>query len=687
MTIKTRTSREIPHFVRDDNMITITNLQKLAKLIRYYILTMTTTAGSGHATSSLSAVELMATLFFTQFRADLDNPQNPNNDRLIFSKGHASPLFYSLYAAAGKLTQKDLLTYRKFDSPLEGHPTLEFPYTEAPTGSLGQGLSIGLGMALALRMQNVIPSPAKLDEESRTNVRKQVARSLDFARDDKNPQPTTHKSQLPNVFVLLGDGEMAEGSVWEAIQAASFHKVDNLVAILDVNRLGQSQETMFGHHLLEYKKRFEVFGWQTILVKNGHDLSQVNAAYLSLQKFSGQGKPVVIIAKTYKGYGIKSLQDKDNWHGKPLPQDLYEIAIKELGKIDKDIRGVVEKPVLSSKYHVLSMKNKNIPNTKYVIRNTIYNLGDSIATRQAAGDALTQLMYRNPKVVVLDGDVKNSLYTESTQKAHKDRFFEMFIAEQNMTGAAIGMSRRGFIPIVATFAAFMTRAYDQIRMATQARANIKFIGSHAGVSIGEDGASQMGLEDLSMFRSIFASTVLYPADAVSAQKLVEEMIKKPGICYLRVARPATSVIYGDDEKFPIGGSKVHKLPKSPKLLKNKVLIIAAGITLYESLKAQEILAKENIETIVVDCYSIKPIDNGTLIKLSGEFSTILTVEDHWFEGGLGDAVLNVFSNNSKVKIYKLAVSKLPHSGKPAELLDFEGISTMAIVEKVKEVLK
>ncbi|MBI3379370.1 transketolase [Candidatus Gottesmanbacteria bacterium] len=673
----------------------INTIQKLTKLIRYYILTMTTTAGSGHTTSSLSAVELMTALMFGGFfRTDLSNRQNPTNDRLIFSKGHASPLFYSLYAAAGKISMDELLQYRKFSSPLEGHPTLEFPYTEAPTGSLGQGLPIGLGMAMALRQ---LTGPAAHVSQ----------------RYDTSPvgTPRSRHPSIPIVYVLLGDGEMAEGSVWEAIQAASYNNVDNLVAVLDVNRLGQSQPTMFEHHLDEYKKRFEVFGWKTVIVKNGHDLSQVVTAYKAMQKLSGHGKPVAIIAKTFKGYGIKSLQDKDNWHGKPLPKDLYDQAIKELGNVDMKIRGEVKKPVLSSKYQVSSMK-KNIPNKKYVIRNTIYKFGDSIATRQAAGDALTSLMYTYTNVVVLDGDVKNSLFTETTQREHRERYFEMFIAEQNMTGTAIGFSRRGFIPFMTTFSAFMTRAYDQIRMAALAKANIKFLGSHAGVSIGEDGASQMGLEDLSMFRSIWGSSVLYPADGVSTAKLMEEMIKKPGISYIRVARPTTSVIYDEKEEFPIGGSKLHTLssrakrgdpgvgsgiasPASRDRNDNKkVIIIAAGITLYEALKAQEELGKEGIEAIVVDCYSIKPIDKKTLIDLIKPSTTnyqpitnIITVEDHWFEGGLGDAVLNVYATEQKVKVYKLAVTKLPHSGKPAELLEYEGISTKGIVSKVKEILQ
>lgn len=624
-------------------------LEALARLIRYYILLMTTTAGSGHTTSSLSAVELMTTLFFGEFfRADLDHPENPNNDRLIFSKGHASPLFYSLYGAAGKLTEKDLLNYRKFESPLEGHPTLSFPYTEAPTGSLGQGLSIGLGMALY----------------------------------DKRITKQSYRT-----FVLLGDGEMAEGSVWEAISTASYYKLDNLVAILDVNRLGQSQETMFGHDLSTYKNRVESFGWSVQMV-DGHNLDEIKTAYKKLLQTSDE-RPKMLIGKTYKGHGISLLENKENWHGKPIPRDELEKAIFELGKVDLSIRGTVSKPSREISNLKFQFSNK-IKNSKSKIS---YKIADSVATRQAAGDALTELMYRYPQIVCLDGDVKNSLYTETTQKDHFNRYFEMFIAEQNMADAAIGMWRRGALPFVTTFSAFMTRAFDQIRMAALAGANIKFIGSHAGVSIGEDGASQMGLEDMAMFRSVFGSTVLYPADAVATQKLVEEMVKTKGISYIRVARPATPVIYEKSEEFPVGGFKVHRL-KSPK---SKIIIIAAGITLYEALKAQEELIKENIEAVVVDLYSVKPVDEKGLRNLVQQLSSrpgleaenrdsnihIVTVEDHWADGGLGDAVLGVFAIEDHVLIHKLAVTKMPHSGKPAQLLEYEGIDAKGIVGKVR----
>lgn len=612
-----------------------TNLGKLSKLIRYYILLMTTTAGSGHATSSLSAVELMVSLLFGGiFKADLDDPKNPVNDRLIFSKGHASPLFYALYAAAGKLTEKDLLTYRKFDSNLEGHPTLRFPYTEAPTGSLGQGLSIGLGMALAAK--NLTELPYK-------------------------------------TYVLMGDGEMAEGSVWEAASSAAYYKADNLVAILDVNRLGQSQETMYGWNTEVYRKKFEAFGWSTVVV-DGYDYDDILEGFKSAGKGKNKDKPLIIIAKTVKGKGISLLENKDGWHGKPLPKDLYEKAVAELSPVDKTVRGTVLIPEKSK----LPVKKFSKSSGK----KPEYKTGDSVSTRQAAGDALTELMYKYPEVVVLDGDVKNSLYTETTQKEHPGRYFEMYIAEQNMTGTAIGMWRRGFVPFVTTFSAFMSRTYDQIRMANLAGANIKFLGSHAGVSIGEDGASQMGLEDISMFRSILGSTVLYPGDAVAARALMNLAVSQKGIVYVRVGRPNTPVLYNADEKFTVGGSKAH-LTKSG--LKAKAVVAAVGITLLEALKAQEELEKEGIGIVVVDCYSVKPLDGKTLKLLAEKTGTVITVEDHWFEGGLGDEVLNLFADNPKVKIYKLAVSKEPRSGKPAELLEYEGISSAGIIRKIKAV--
>ena len=499
----------------------------------------------------------------------------------------------------------------------------------------------------------------------------------------------------------MGDGEMAEGSTWEAINLASYYKLDNLVAILDMNRLGQSQETMLGWDTKIYEKRLQAFGWETIVI-DGHNYGEIEEGFRKaindrdIWKVSegllpgGESrKPFAIIAKTIKGKGISFLENKEGWHGKPVPPDQLERALVELGDVDLDLKVDIPKPERREISNFKFQISNKIQNPKSKVPKLDYKLGEQIATRKAYGTALAKLGEAYPNVVSLDAEVKNSTYSEIFKEKFPDRFFEMFIAEQNMVGAAVGFSRLGYIPFVSTFAAFFTRAFDQIRMAAISNANIKFCGSHAGVSIGEDGPSQMGLEDLSMFRGVYGSVVLYPSDAVSTGKIVEEMVKHKGICYLRTSRPTTSVIYGNDEKFSIGGCKVHKLPKSPrllKLLKKRILIVAAGVTLFEALKAQEELANEGIEVVVVDCYSIKPIDKVTLTKLVDNNSIVITVEDHWFEGGLGDAVLNIFARDTKVKVHKLAVTKMPRSGKPQELLDFEGISASAIIRKIKSAI-
>lgn len=605
-------------------------LEKLARLVRFHILTSTTTAGSGHPTSSMSATDLMVTLMFGGiFRADLNNPENPNNDRLIFSKGHASPLFYSLYAAAGKVSEVELGTLRKFGSKLEGHPTMEFRYTEAATGSLGQGLSIGVGMALN----------AKIDK---LNYR---------------------------TFVLMGDSETAEGSAWEALASASYYKLDNLIGIIDVNRLGQRGETALGHDTKTYQKRVESFGWKTWVI-DGHDLNAIYKAFSEIEK-DKSGMPKMIIAKTLKGKGASFLEDKDGWHGKALGPDDLKKALDELGQIDK-IAGKVSKPTQNSNLKTQIYKS----NFK-----TNYKLGEMIATRKAYGNALVKLVKQNPNVLVLDAEVSNSTMAESVKKEFPERFFEMFIAEQNMAGVALGLSRRGKIPFASTFAAFWSRAFDQIRMSQYSLPNIKFVGSHAGVSIGEDGASQMALEDIAMFRTILDGTVLYPGDAVSAEKLVAESAKHKGNVYVRMTRAETPVIYEDQEIFEIGGLKIHK--GGGKGL--KVTVIGAGITLHESLKAQAELAKEKIEIDVVDLYSIKPIDEKTLIRLAKNSIAVITVEDHYKEGGIGEAVTSILSGLN-VPVISLAVSKMPKSGKPAELLGYEDIDSNAIMKQVKKLV-
>ncbi|MBI4035458.1 transketolase [Candidatus Daviesbacteria bacterium] len=608
------------------------NLEKIAKLIRYFILVSTTEAGSGHVTSSLSATDLMTVLLFDGFfKFDVKNPQNPNNDRLIFSKGHASPLFYSLFAAAGAITETELKTLRKFGSRLEGHPTMLFPFTEAPTGSLGQGLSIGLGMALSAKYLDKLPF---------------------------------------KTYVLLGDSEMAEGSVWEAIQLAAHYQLDNLIGILDVNRLGQRGQTMYGHNIKDYEKRIAAFGWQTIAI-DGHSLKEIRGAFKKAQGM--KGVPIMIIAKTLKGKGISFLEDKDDWHGKALKPEELEKALAELGPIDKKLTGKITMP---PKFKDQKLKAKvSTQDSK-----TNYQLGENIATRKAYGNALVRIYPQFPNLVVLDAEVSNSTFADIFKKAYPERFFEMYIAEQNMVGTALGLARQDKIPFVSTFAAFFSRAFDQIRMSQYADTNIKFIGSHAGVSIGEDGASQMGLEDIAIFRSLLNSVILYPSDAVSTEKLLTEAAKHKGNVYIRTTRKDTPILYPNNEQFPIGGSKILKSSN-----KDLVTVIGAGITLHEALAAYEQLAKENILIRVIDLYSIKPLDIKTLVKASQETQAIITVEDHFEQGGIGEAVSSTLSGH-KTKVYSLAVRKMPRSGKPAELLEYEEISASAIIQKVKEII-
>lgn len=602
-------------------------MENLARLVRYFILTSTSEAGSGHPTSSLSATDLMTVLFFKYLRFDTSDPKHPNNDRVIFSKGHAAPLLYSLYAAAGAVAPEELLRLRRLGSPLQGHPTPQFRYAEAATGSLGQGLSIGVGLALNGKYLDRLPY---------------------------------------RVFVLLGDGEMAEGAVWEAIQVAHHYRLGNLIALLDVNRLGQSQETMCGHDTEAYVRRVSSFGWQVVSV-DGHSVPAIEKAYEEI--LAGGDQPKMIVARTLKGKGISFLEDKAGWHGKSLSPEELQRALPELGPVDIKFRGKIQKPIdIRPEEPVRSG-----------VSPAVYRKGEMVATRKAYGTALARLVDRYPELVSLDGDVKNSTFAEILASKRGDRFFEMYIAEQNMVGVAVGLSRRGKIPFVSSFAAFLTRAYDQLRMAAVTGASIKCVGSHAGVSIGEDGPSQMGLEDLAMFRALHGSTVLYPSDAVSTESLVEEMIRLPGIAYLRTNRPATPVLYEGGDKFPIGGSKVVRSSD-----RDRATVVAAGVTLFEALRAYEILQKEGISIRVIDSYSVKPIDEVTLRKAAAETKAIVVVEDHWPEGGLGDAVLNVFAGKATVPIIKLAVREMPASGKPAELLEAAGISATHIVRAVKE---
>jgi len=608
----------------------IKKLEEIARLIRYYILTSTTEAGSGHPTSSLSAVELMTCLLFGGiFRFDVNNPTHPNNDRLIFSKGHASPLFYAQWAVAGVLTEEELMTYRKFNSRLEGHPTPAFNLVEAATGSLGQGLAIGVGMAMNARYVDRLPY---------------------------------------RTYVLLGDSEMSEGSQWESIQIAAYYKLDNLTGIIDVNRLGQRGETMYGHDLLAYARRISAFGWETIKVDDGHLIPEILSAYERALKV--KDKPVMIIAKTGKGKGVPFLEDKNGWHGKALKKEDLTQALREIGPVDKFIRGEIALPE-NPAIEVKTPQDVNSPD---------YTNGMMIPTRRAYGNALKRLYPAFPQMLVLDAEVSNSTYSEVFKEKYPERFFEMFIAEQNMVGTALGFSVRGKIPCVSTFAAFFTRAYDQIRMSQYSGANIKFCGSHAGVSIGEDGPSQMGLEDIAMFRAIHGSVVLYPSDAISTERLVEEMLKHKGITYIRTTRNPTPVIYTKDDQFVIGGSKVLRRSDN-----DTVTVVAAGVTLHEAISAYEELKKEGINIRVIDLYSIKPVDKKTLIDAARETKAIITVEDHYPEGGIGEAVRSALTE-VRIPVYSLAVRKIPKSGKPSELLDYEEISRKAIISRVKSVI-
>ncbi|MCG2721689.1 MAG: transketolase [Thermodesulfovibrionales bacterium] len=604
-------------------------MENIAKLIRSYILTASTEAGSGHPTSSLSATDLMTVLFFGGFfRFDLDNPDHPNNDRLIFSKGHASPLFYALWTVAGKVTEQELMTMRKFGSPLEGHPTASFRYTEAATGSLGQGLSIGVGMALNAKY---------IDKLS-------------------------YKT-----FVLLGDSEMSEGSQWEAIQLAAHYKLDNLIGIIDVNRLGQRGETMYGHDLSAYKKRIASFGWKIIVI-NGHSIKEIRSAYR--RAIRSQGSPLMIIAQTVKGKGVSFLEDRNGWHGKPVVKDDIGKALQEIGTVDISLRAAVSLPE-----DLYPKGNAPLPVPAEEMK---YEKGESFPTRKAYGKALVRLYPQFPDIVVLDAEVSNSTYSEFFKERYPERFFEMYIAEQNMVGAALGFSKRGKIPFVSTFGAFLSRAFDQIRMSQYSDPNIKFAGSHAGVAIGEDGPSQMGLEDIAMFRTVLNSVVLYPSDAVSTEKLVEEALKHHGLVYLRTTRQATPVLYSPSEEFPVGGSKI--LRRSDK---DMATVVAAGITLHEALHAYEALAGEGIFIRIIDLYSIKPIDVSALQEAASQTHAVITVEDHFAEGGLGEAVMSALAQ-SAIPVYSLAVRKMPKSGKPQELLDYEEISSRYIINTVRK---
>ncbi|MEW6731567.1 MAG: transketolase [Acidobacteriota bacterium] len=601
----------------------------VAQQLRIDSIRATTEAGSGHPTSSMSAADLMAVLLCNHLRYDFKVARHPNNDHLIFSKGHAAPLLYAIYKAAGAITDEELMSLRKLGSRLQGHPVPTLPWVEVATGSLGQGLPVGVGMALAGK----------------------------------------HLDRLSyRIWVLLGDSEMSEGSIWEAMAQASHYKLDNLIGILDVNRLGQRGETALGWNIAAYATRAQAFGWRTIEI-DGHDLNAIDRAYY--QASEPRGIPTLIIAKTVKGKGVSFIEDKEGWHGKPLSREQAAEAIKELG----NQAAVTVTPNRPPTYEVPTMAN--IKRVKL----PAYQGEVLVATRKAYGEALKAIGAAWPDIVVLDAEVSNSTFAEDFAKAFPKRFFEQYIAEQQMVAGAVGLSVCGKVPFASTFAAFLTRAYDFIRMAAVSHANIKLCGSHAGVSIGEDGPSQMALEDLAMMRAVWGSTVLYPCDANQTAALVVAMVQQSGIVYMRTTREKTPLLYQPDEEFHIGGSKVLRHSDN-----DKATVVAAGITVHEALKAAHQLAQEGIAVRVIDAYSIKPIDTTTLYQAARDTNgKIVVVEDHWSEGGLGDAVLAAFAGSSTLppRIIKLAVRDMPGSGTPEQLLDAAGISASHIVKAVR----
>ena len=603
----------------------------LARQLRVDSIRCSTAAGSGHPTSSLSAADLIAVLLTGHLRYDFGQPDNPANDHLIFSKGHASPLVYAMFKAAGAINDDELMTFRKFGSRLEGHPTPILPWVDVATGSLGQGLPIGVGVALAGK--RVLEAPY-------------------------------------HVWVLVGDSETAEGSIWEAFDHAGHEGLANLTAIVDVNRLGQRGPTELGWDMGAYAERVRAFGVDPIVI-DGHDLAEIDDAYARARNAA---RPTAVLARTVKGKGVSFLENKEGWHGKALDPEQAKQAIAELGG---EIR--------SRTFSVAKPERWERPSMRRTGSLALKTYAEPIATRKAYGEALAALGAARRDVVVLDAEVSNSTYAEDFKKTAPDRFFEMYIAEQQMVAAAVGMQVVDLVPFASTFAAFFTRAYDFIRMAAISRAQIRLVGSHAGVSIGEDGPSQMGLEDLAMMRAVHGSTVLYPSDGNQTAKLVAQMADRDGITYMRTTREKTPIVYEKGESFPIGGSKVVRGGGAD----DAVTVVAAGITLHEAIKAADELNAAGTKIRLIDAYTVKPIDRATLaaaVKATG--LRIVVVEDHWVEGGIGDAVLAALAEEGvgPLRYRHLAVREMPGSGKPMELLDAAGISAKQIVAAVRELV-
>jgi transketolase len=603
--------------------------RELGQQLRVDSVRSSSAAGSGHPTSSMSAADLMAVLMAKHLRYDFDRPDDPRNDHLIFSKGHASPLLYAVYRAAGAISDDELLTFRDLGSRLEGHPTPVLPWVDVATGSLGQGLPISVGVAYAGRYLDRLPY---------------------------------------RVWCLCGDSEMAEGSMWEAFEAAGHHGLDNLTAIVDVNRLGQTGETMHGWDLDAYARRVGAFGWHTIEI-DGHDVEAIDQA---LTEAAGtEGRPTAILARTEKGHGVAAVANQNGAHGKPVPDEAAAIA--ELGG-RRELSIKVAKPEGAAQPHRFE--------TRGALALPAYELGGKEATRKAYGDALVALGNARGDIVAIDGEVGNSTYTEEFAQAHPERFVQAYIAEQMLVSYAVGFQVRGWRPFAATFAAFLARAYDFVRMAAVSRANFVLTGSHAGVSIGEDGPSQMALEDLAAFRAVHGSTVLYPSDPNQTAALMREVADREGIVFLRTTREKTPVLYAPDEEFRIGGSRVVRRTDA-----DQVTLVGAGITLHEALKAADALAADGIAARVIDLYSVKPVDAETLLAAGRETAAIVTVEDHFAEGGLGDAVLEVFAEERDAPIVRrLAVRIMPGSGTPSEQLAAAGIDADHIAAAARELI-
>lgn len=613
-------------------------LENKAYNLRVNSILETTQAESGHATSALSAADIVAVCFFYAMHFDPKNINNPNNDRFVLSKGHAAPILYAVWKELGVISQEELMTYRQFNSPLEGHPTPRFIPAQAATGSLGQGLSIGLGIAMA----GVL---------------------------DKREYYT---------YVLMGDGEIAEGSIWEAVEIASHYKTDHLIGIVDVNRLGQSDETIDDWDMETIAGKFAAFGWQPIIV-DGHDICALISAFDQAKK--NKQKPVAIIAKTIKGHGVASVADKQGFHGKPFKKDELELVLRDL-KTKFAQAAAFDQKSYQWKPTVPKSDEPKTALKKIILEKPAFKMGELLATRKAYGSALAAAGKQLPQLISLDGDVKNSTFAQTFEDVFPERFIQCYIAEQNMIGMAVGLSTRGKIPFASTFAAFMTRAFDQIRMAAIGNAPLRLCGSHVGVSIGEDGPSQMGLEDIALFNTIPASAILYPCDAVSTYKLVELMANRnDGITYLRTTRPDTPVIYQNSESFELGGCKILR-----ESTNDTVCIIAAGITVFEAIKAHDILKQNQTNVAIIDAYCIKPLATETIKQVAQKsHKKIITVEDHYLQGGLGQIVCYALRNEDFF-IECLAVTKLPRSGKPEQLMSWEEIDAAAIVNAVKRVL-